>query len=80
LNTDTEEPSLGNLRVIEGGSAPRGVQRGGANLATARRLDPGLDSDPMTLEQLEQLLDVALDAGRIEVAKRLRDRIRGLRG
>jgi len=34
----------------------------------------------MTLEQLEQLLDVALDAGRIEVAKRLRDRIRGLRG
>jgi hypothetical protein len=34
----------------------------------------------MTLEQLEEALDIALDAGRLEKARELRDRIRALRG
>ena len=33
----------------------------------------------MTLEQLEEALDVALEMGRISVARRLRDRIKARR-
>jgi hypothetical protein len=33
----------------------------------------------MTLDQLEESLDLALEMGRIEVAKKLRERIKALR-
>ncbi len=33
----------------------------------------------MTLAELEEALDLALEMGRVEVAKRLRERIRALR-
>jgi hypothetical protein len=47
------------------------------SLATS--LDARTDSEKLTVAQLEEALDVALEMGRIEVARRLRDRIRALR-
>ena len=41
-------------------------------------LDASLDEEPMTRERLEAALDLALEMGRIEVARRLRERIRVL--
>jgi hypothetical protein len=80
LKAGGEAPLPRILRVVGGASAGTPLQREGGNTATARRLDAGLDSDPMmTLEQLTEALDMALEAGRIEVARRLLERVRSHR-
>jgi len=53
------------------------ARQGTGNPATARRLGAGLDS--ATLAELEELLDIALDCGRVEHARELRARILALR-
>jgi hypothetical protein len=56
------------------------VQREEANPAILGSLDANLDAETMTLAQLEEAFDLALDMGRIEKARELRDRIKFLRG
>jgi hypothetical protein len=50
----------------------------GDKSADTGRVDAGLDS--VTMADLEELLDIALDAGRLEKARELRDRIKAARG
>jgi len=50
------------------------AQPAAGNPAIPGRLDAGLDA--LTVAELEELLDVALDAGRLDKARGLRDRIK----
>ena len=65
---------------VAGTSDPTPARRDLPKPATLGSVDAKVDAEPLTVEQLEQGFDLAIEAGRLDVARRMNERIQALRG